>query len=88
MKKQFFVSSPKHLVLPDKRGFYGNFGGEFIPEILRPNLDELTQIFYRCLRDKTFWQAFQRELTEFSGRPTPVTFAKNLSDYLGGAKIF
>lgn len=82
-----YISAPKHPLLPDKHGFYGNYGGQYAPEILKPNLDQLTQAFQEIRRDKSFWQEFQRELAEFSGRPTPITFLKNLTELFGGAKI-
>lgn len=79
---------PQHPVLPDEKGFFGSYGGQYVPEILRPNLQELAQVFAEILTDKTFWHAYVNELHEFSGRPTPITFAKNLTKKLGGAKIF
>ncbi|QLH42871.1 MAG: tryptophan synthase subunit beta [Coxiellaceae bacterium] len=82
------LTLPEKPVLPDKNGFYGNYGGQFVPEILRPNLEELEKVFYDVIQDSHFWQLFMRELAEFSGRPTPITFAKNLTEVLGGAKIY
>ncbi|MGB6976772.1 MAG: tryptophan synthase subunit beta [Gammaproteobacteria bacterium] len=82
------ITSPQHPVLPDAKGFFGQYGGQFVPEILKPNLDELEKEFYTILHDADFWQAFQRELTEFSGRPTPITYARNLSKLCGGAQIY
>lgn len=75
-------------LLPDKNGFYGQYGGQFIPEILRPNIEELQQLFAQILHDQDFWQQYLTELQQFSGRPTPITHAKNLSRYLGGANIY
>lgn len=88
MKKPEFIAPPKNPVLPDKNGFYGQFGGQFVPEILRPNLQQLETAFSAILHDPGFWQEFQTELAEFSGRPTPITYAKNLTALLGGAQIF
>lgn len=88
MKKKLFIPIPKHPLLPDKRGFFGSYGGQYVPEILKPNLDELEKVFYAVIKDSTFWETFQQELAEFSGRPTPITYAKNLTELLGGAKIF
>lgn len=88
MKKKNFIAQPKHPLLPDQRGFYGIYGGQYIPEILKPNLDELEKVFYKILKDKKFWEEFQTELIEFSGRPTPITYAKNLSQVLGGTQIY
>src|SRR3990167_1185901 len=78
----------QNLILPDANGYYGQFGGQFIPEILRPNLDELTQAFYQIIKDPPFWQQYIAELAEYSGRPTPITELRNISYYLGGARIF
>lgn len=85
--KQFSIEPPSPL-LPDEKGFFGEYGGQFIPEILRPNLEELEQEFKRIIEDKTFWYSFVNLTQEFSGRPTPITFAKNLTEKLGGAQIY
>lgn len=81
------IDPPKPL-LPDKKGFFGQYGGQYVPEILRPNLDELERAFYQLIEDKIFWNSFVDLVQEFSGRPTPITFAKNITQKLGGAKIF
>lgn len=81
-------SLPRQPLLPDKKGFFGEFGGQYVPEILKPNLDQLDQAFKEIIKDKNFWQEFQTELAQFSGRPTPITYAKNITEHLGGAKIF
>lgn len=86
--KKTYIPVPQKPLLPDKQGFFGNYGGQFVPEILKPNLDQLEKVFYKILKDKKFWQEFQQELMEYSGRPTPITFAKNLTAALGGAKIY
>lgn len=74
--------------LPDERGYYGAFGGRFVPETIIPALEEIEQI-YAELKDDT---DFQKELLHlhhtYTGRPTPVTYAGRLSDYLGGARIY
>jgi tryptophan synthase beta chain len=75
-------------LLPDPKGFFGDFGGCFAPEILMPNLLKLDQVFQEIVGDGNFWKAYQTELAEYCGRPTPLTHAKNLSQHLGGAQIF
>jgi tryptophan synthase beta chain len=74
--------------VPDERGYYGEFGGWFVPETLVPALDELTAEYQKALADP----AFHRELAElqstYVGRPTPLTHAKRLSEQLGGAQIY
>ena len=79
---------PEKPLLPDERGYFGEFGGAYVPEILRPNLQELTAAFAAVRNDANFWAEYWRELTTFSGRPTPVTPLPNLSRHLGGAQIF
>jgi tryptophan synthase beta chain len=79
---------PSSPLLPDSRGYFGAFGGSYVPEILIPNLQQLSKTFDQIRQDPTFWQDYLRELVTFSGRPTPVTYAKNLSQKLGGAQIY
>lgn len=85
--KPFLIGPPKPL-LPDEQGFFGQYGGQYVPEVLKPNLNELEHAFYQALEDKTFWYSFINVVQEFSGRPTPITFAKNLTKKLGGPQIF
>ncbi len=59
-----------------------------MPEILKATLDELTKVFYEVKDDPTFWVRYVDELHEYCGRPTPVTYLKNLTEKLGGAKIY
>ena len=81
-------SSGKSPLLPDAAGFFGKYGGCYAPEVLLPNLRELAELFEQVIDDKDFWSEYSRELRNFSGRPTPVTFASNLSRRFGGARIF
>lgn len=80
--------APPNPLLPDEQGFFGQFGGQYVPEILRPNLDQLSEKWAELLRDETFWHSFVQLTQEFSGRPTPITFASNLTKKLGGAHIY
>lgn len=66
-----------------KKGYYGQFGGQFVPEFLYPALMELEKAFAKIKRQEKFQKEFKRLLHEFAGRPTPLYFAKNTSDYLG-----
>lgn len=70
-----------------KEGYYGRFGGAFIPEILKPAIDELTLAFQKAKRDPDFWPAYEKVLKEYGGRPTPLTPLTNLSQKIGGAQI-
>ena len=63
----------------DKKGFYGNFGGAYIPEMLYPNIDELKRNYLKIINSQNFRKDFERLLTEYVGRPTPLYFAERLS---------
>ncbi|NOX38678.1 MAG: tryptophan synthase subunit beta [Calditrichaeota bacterium] len=73
---------------PDARGYFGEFGGQFVPEILRPALTELETTFNRLRTDPDFEQEFRQELRTYAGRPTPLYFARNLTRYYGKARIY
>ncbi|MCD6261923.1 MAG: tryptophan synthase subunit beta [Deltaproteobacteria bacterium] len=68
--------------------YYGQFGGAFIPEILTATFDELNRAFNEAKEDPAFWQEFSDIMSTYSCRPTPLTFAENLTRYLGGARIY
>ena len=63
----------------DKSGFYGDFGGAFIPEMLYQNIDELKKNYIKITSDKKFQIEFTKLLHDYVGRPTPLYFAKRLS---------
>lgn len=71
-----------------KKGHFGQYGGRYVPEMLIPALEELEQAYEDAKKDKAFRKEFQDLLKNFSGRPTPLVFAKNLTEQLGGAKIY
>jgi len=72
----------------NKPGYYGQWGGAFIPEILYETFRELNAVFTRCQADKAFWQEYVELMGTYSCRPTPLTHAENLSRHFGGAQIF
>jgi len=72
----------------EKPGYYGKYGGSFIPEILRTTINDLTHAFYKAKDTIDFWPKYVELLHEYSGRPTPITYLKNLSEKIGGAKIY
>jgi tryptophan synthase, beta chain (EC 4.2.1.20) len=74
--------------VPNERGYFGSFGGRFVPETLMYALEELEEEYQKVKEDPSFWQEFEYYLREFAGRPTPLYFAKNLTEYVGGAKIY
>ena len=71
-----------------ERGYYGNFGGAYIPEILVATFDELKEAFAEAKADPAFLREFETLMSNYSGRPTPLTFAENLTRHFGGARIF
>lgn len=65
------------------KGFYGHFGGAFIPEMLYPNVEELRQNYLHIMADSAFQAEFWQLLTDYVGRPTPLFLAKRLSEQVG-----
>jgi tryptophan synthase beta chain len=74
--------------IPDKKGHYGVYGGKFAPETLMPALAELEAAYLAAKKDKAFQAELEFYFREFIGRPTPLYFAKRLTEHLGGAKIY
>ncbi len=74
--------------LPDARGYFGEFGGRFVPETLIPALDELEAAFVKAMADECFLTQLGQLQASYTGRPTPVSYAARLSDHLGGARIW
>src|SRR3712207_6557672 len=74
--------------VPDERGYFGEFGGRYVPEVLMPALDELVVAYRDAMADSAFVERFNHLLATYVGRPTPVTYAKRLSEQLGGAQIY
>ena len=64
----------------DKDGYYGEFGGAFIPEMLYPNVEQLRQNYLEITSEESFQREFQQLLKDYVGRPTPLYFAKRLSE--------
>ena len=73
---------------PDERGYWGEFGGRFVPETLMSPIEELTDAYFAVRDDADFQAEFLRLLQDFSGRPTPLFYVKRLSKALGGARIY
>lgn len=69
-------------------GYFGEFGGRFVPETLIPALLEVEDGFYRAINNKEFLQKLNFYLKNYAGRPTPLYFAENLTKYFGTAKIY
>jgi tryptophan synthase beta chain len=73
---------------PDSNGHFGPFGGRYVAETLMPSLEELEQAYREAQNDPTFQQEFEYYLQQYVGRPSPLYFARRLSDHLGGARIY
>jgi tryptophan synthase beta chain len=69
-------------------GRFGPFGGRYVPETLMAALEELEQVYRAARRDKKFQQEFSDLLRHYAGRPTPLFFARRLTEQLGGARIY
>jgi tryptophan synthase beta chain len=74
--------------LPDEKGYFGDYGGKFVPETLMPVLDELAKAYKEAKADRAFWSEFEALSHDYSGRPTPLYFAERLTEHGGGARIF
>lgn len=73
---------------PGKEGYYGEYGGTFLPEILHTTIEDLKAEFRNAKNDAGFWNEFVELMQSYSGRPTPVSHLGNLSQKLGGAQIY
>ncbi len=78
----------KKYTFPDERGYYGKFGGKFVPEILIPAIQELEKEFQKAKNDEGFQNEFKSLLDEYVGRPTKLTFANRLTEHYGKGKIY
>src|SRR3989344_2460784 len=71
-----------------KKGYFGIYGGRYIPEMLFPSLQKIEREFEKAKRDKEFQEEFSTLLKEYSGRPTPLVYAQNLTRKFGGARMY
>ena len=71
------------MIAVDERGYYGEFGGAYIPEMLWPNVQELRENYLKFMAEPDFQREFQSLLRDFVGRPTPLYLAKRLSEHFG-----
>ncbi len=72
----------------NRRGYYSEFGGAFIPEVLFSTFEDLEKAFESAKADPSFWAQYTALMSSYSCRPTPITFAENLTKHFGGARIF
>src|SRR2546429_2494766 len=73
---------------PDAGGHFGPFGGRYVPEVLMSPLEELERTFFEARQDPAFQAELDELLRTYAGRPTPLYFARRLTEKLGGAKIY
>jgi tryptophan synthase beta chain len=73
---------------PDLRGHFGQFGGRYVAETLMPALLELEAGYRQCQADPSFQSEFEAYLKNYVGRPSPLYYARRISEHLGGAKIY
>jgi tryptophan synthase beta chain len=82
------VMNERQTTLPDERGKFGPYGGQFVPETLMPALAELVAAYEEVRHDPAFRAELDGLLQSYVGRPTPISYARRLSEQLGGARIF
>lgn len=70
------------------KGYYGEFGGSFVPDELQKEMDNIERTWLKLRQDPKFWEELEAIRKDFQGRPTPLTFAENLTKEIGGAKIY
>ncbi|MGN7311224.1 tryptophan synthase subunit beta [Alkalicoccobacillus gibsonii] len=73
---------------PDANGRFGEFGGKYVPETLMSVIEELEHALEEAMADQTFIDEYHEHLREYAGRPTALSYAKNISEQIGGAKIY
>src|SRR4030088_3225527 len=73
---------------PDARGYFGEFGGRFVPETLVEPVEELERAYFAARDDPAFKAELSRLLKDYVGRPTPISEARRLTGACGGARIF
>ncbi len=82
------MTAARQRALPDAGGHFGRFGGRFVPETLMAPLVELTRAYESAQRDGRFRAELAALLRDYAGRPTPLYFARHLSEHVGGARIY
>ena len=75
-------------LVPDDRGYFGEFGGRFVPETLIPALEQLEEAFRKARADDAFQRELDCYLRDYAGRPTPLYLAERLTRHIGGGKIY
>ncbi|WP_067706587.1 tryptophan synthase subunit beta [Nocardia yamanashiensis] len=87
MTDHFFVPAPEGQ-LPDPEGYFGGYGGKFIPEALVAAVDEVAAAYDKAKTDPAFVAELEALLTDYAGRPSALTEASRFAEYAGGARVF
>jgi tryptophan synthase beta chain len=82
------VKAPRPSALPDATGHFGPYGGRFVPETLMAPLIELERAYLKARRDRSYQHQLGDLLRDYAGRPTPLYFARRLTEHVGGARIY
>ena len=82
------MNTEKKYSFPDSKGKFGIYGGKYVPETLMKAIAELESMYFQIKNDPEFLAELENLLTEYNGRPTPLTFAGRLTDHYGKAKIY
>jgi tryptophan synthase beta chain len=77
----------EQMLLPDDKGYFGKYGGRFVPEVLMPALVELEAAYQEVRNNSSFWDKFDSLSRDYSGRPTPLYFAERLTKHCRGGRI-
>lgn len=80
-----FIPHPEY---PDAAGQFGRYGGRYMPETLAPALDALEHTYRAVREDAGFWAEYRAMLADYVGRPSPLLYARAISEELGGARVF
>ncbi|BCL61553.1 tryptophan synthase beta chain 2 [Desulfomarina profundi] len=78
----------KNMAMPDEKGYFGEYGGSFIPPVLESILNEITAAYTEISKDPSFHEELNNLYQDYVGRPSPIFYLKNLSEKIGGGKIF
>ena len=82
------MSAPSYTAGPDGNGHFGIFGGRYVAETLMPLIREVEAAYEQCKADPAFWAEFDYLAADYIGRPSPLYYAKRLTEHLGGAKVY
>jgi len=74
--------------MPDTTGYFGEYGGSFVPPQIQKVLDEITEAYGKIKDDESFKEEISSLYKDYVGRPSPIFYAKSLSEKCGGARIY